>query len=279
GDINRDSDLTNANGPMTTSSFTVTSGQMKCDIGAGFYPMAVTGNLVWVDENLNGIQEYTEPVVEGVIVRAKDASTHEVINSAVTDHNGQYELDYLEKGDVYLAFELPSTYNQYVPTVPRNGADNEDSDVDGSYGQRTTRMFSMESAMTNMDIDLGIVYSPLPVQWLDVFAKNRGQYHVITWATAREVNTDYFVVERKLAGEPSFTALPGVVKAAGYSDKRVQYDFNDDSVETSGAYTYRIKQVDLDGTVTYSKEVSLVRNDSRRVGMYPNPAKGFTLLQ
>ena len=60
GDPNRDSDLTNANGPMSTSNFTVFSGQMKCDIGAGFYPMATTGNTVWIDENLNGIQEGNE---------------------------------------------------------------------------------------------------------------------------------------------------------------------------------------------------------------------------
>ncbi|MBL0100676.1 MAG: hypothetical protein IPP49_12080 [Saprospiraceae bacterium] len=36
-----DSDLTNANGISTTDKFTVLSGQMRCDLGAGDYPQAI----------------------------------------------------------------------------------------------------------------------------------------------------------------------------------------------------------------------------------------------
>ena len=46
-----DSDITNANGPTTTDMFTVLSGQSVCDLGAGFYPQALVGNLVWNDLN------------------------------------------------------------------------------------------------------------------------------------------------------------------------------------------------------------------------------------
>ena len=136
GDPNRDSDLTNANGPMSTSNFTVFSGQMKCDIGAGFYPMATTGNTVWIDENLNGLQEGNEQNVEGVIVEARNIQTNEVLATSLTDHNGNYEMDYLERGGVYFRFELPSDYHSYSPTIARNGQDNIDSDVCLLYTSR-----------------------------------------------------------------------------------------------------------------------------------------------
>ena len=39
---NKDSDLNNANGVLTTSSFYISSGQTKLDLAGGFYPMAVS---------------------------------------------------------------------------------------------------------------------------------------------------------------------------------------------------------------------------------------------
>jgi uncharacterized repeat protein (TIGR01451 family) len=276
GDSNRDSDLTNANGPMSTASFTVFSGQMKCDIGAGFYPMAVTGNTVWIDENINGIQEGNELNIEGVIVEARNVQTNELMATSVTDHNGNYEMDYLERGGVYFRFELPSGYTQYTPTVARNGQDNVDSDVDGTYGPGTTRMFVMEPSMANMDIDFGVALSPLPVDWLNVSARKTDNHHLVSWATAREVNASHYVVERRRNNETGFTALPGEVKAKGYSNKREDYSYTDKDIAVGGIYVYRVKQVDVDGKYTYSNEVSVVQNTINSVDIYPNPAKGMT---
>src|SRR5690606_31251285 len=98
----RDSDLTNANGPATTNTFTVLSGQDKCDIGAGFYPQAIAGNLVWLDENLNGIQDSDELRIAGALVQAMDANSHEMLVETQTEADGSYELGYIEKRNIYL---------------------------------------------------------------------------------------------------------------------------------------------------------------------------------
>jgi uncharacterized repeat protein (TIGR01451 family) len=278
GDPNRDSDLTNANGPMTTGSFTVMSGQMKCDIGIGFYPMAVTGNTVWIDQNSNGIQDFNESKVEGVVVEARDVYTNEVIKSTVTDHNGNYEMDYLETGEVYFKFSLPAAYSDYAPTTPNAGADDEDSDVDGSFGPRTTRLFVMESSLTNMDIDFGILQGVLPVDWLFVRAVKENEQHTITWATAREVNTSHYIVERKRQGELEFVELPGRVAAKGYSTKREDYVYADKDIRKSGLYTYRVKQFDLDGKYMYSDEVTVMQHAENQIDLYPNPAKNSSNL-
>ncbi|MFZ1703205.1 MAG: SdrD B-like domain-containing protein, partial [Saprospiraceae bacterium] len=278
GDPNRDSDLTNANGQMTTTTFNVSSGQMKCDLGFGFYPMAVTGNTVWIDQNINGIQEGNEPRVEGAFVEARDVVTNAVLKTAITDHNGNYEMEYLERGNVYFRFELPSDYSGYVPTLPRAGQDNEDSDVDGSFGSRTTRQFEMEPTMANMDIDFGIVQGVLPVDWLFVNGKKENNHHLITWATAREVNTSHYVLERKRQNEKEFSPLSGTIPAKGYSSKREDYSALDNDVSAAGLYTYRIKQIDFDGKFTYSNEVRLSNLEKTSMDIYPNPAKSLTNL-
>ncbi|MBK8818723.1 MAG: T9SS type A sorting domain-containing protein [Saprospiraceae bacterium] len=137
-------------------------------------------------------------------------------------------------------------------------------------------MFIMEPSMANMDIDFGIAQSPLPVDWLNISAKKVEDHHLISWATAREVNASHYVVERKRNNETNFTALPGEVKAKGYSNKREDYNYADKDVALGGIYVYRVKQVDTDGKYTYSNEVSVVQNAVSSIDIYPNPAKGMT---
>ncbi len=270
-----DSDITNANGASSTASFTVTSGQEKCDLGAGYYPMAVAGNLVWRDDNQDGVQDEDEPKVAGVVVQAYEAQTNTMVAETTTDENGQYTLDYLEKGDIYVKFEVPSGYSA---TVARVTADNKDSDVDHSYGQNTTRMFTMSSGMVNENIDLGIAFGVLPVEWLDVDAIRVNNTHVVSWRTAKEVNVDYYIVERRLAKETEFTQIPGKVAANGNTNAVQAYSLIDNDVASSGVYIYRVKQVDFDGKYTYSKLVSVAHQGENAIELYPNPAKGETNL-
>ncbi|MGB4960612.1 MAG: SdrD B-like domain-containing protein, partial [Saprospiraceae bacterium] len=121
-----------------TEPFVVNSGDTKTDIGAGFYPMATAGNLVWSDSNLNGIQEANEPTVSGVKVEAIDLTTGAVVSTTSTDANGTYHLEYLEKQQYFMRFSPPSGYGA---TVPRATVDELDSDVDHSHGPNTTRAF------------------------------------------------------------------------------------------------------------------------------------------
>ncbi|MBL0100669.1 MAG: hypothetical protein IPP49_12045 [Saprospiraceae bacterium] len=158
-----DSDLTNANGAASTDKFTVISGQMKCDLGAGFYPQAIAGNLVWRDDNQNGVQETSEARMEGVKVEAVEVSTGAVKATATTDIDGTYTLDYLEKQQYYLKFTPPTGYSA---TVARATSDDKDSDVDHSFGPNTTRAFDMQPASINENIDMGLAFGALPVDWL-----------------------------------------------------------------------------------------------------------------
>jgi hypothetical protein len=271
-----DSDITNENGQGTTATFTVLSGQEKCDLGAGYYPMAVAGNLVWRDDNQDGVQNANEPKVSGVVVQAFNAQTNTKVAEATTDEEGKYTLDYLERGDIYVKFQVPAGYSA---TAARVAADNVDSDVDHSYGPNTTRMFAMSSGLVNENIDLGIAFGVLPVEWLDVDAKRVNNTHVVSWRTAKEVNVDYYVVERRLANENVFTQIPSKVAAAGNANTVHAYSHIDIDVASSGVYIYRVKQIDFDGKFTYSKLVSLNHQGDNVIELYPNPARNDANIQ
>ena len=271
-----DSDITNANGLTTTDKFTVLSGQQKCDLGAGFYPQAQVGNLVWNDTNANGVQEASEPIVSGVLVQAVVAATGQVMSESVTGQDGTYKLENIEKADVFIRFAPPAGYGA---TAARVTDDSRDSDVDHSYGANTTRLLSMQPSMENFNIDMGVVFGVLPVDWLDINAVRKDDTHIISWTTAREVNVSHYEVERKLDGQKDFETLPEKVEAKGNTTLNTHYSKVDIDVAKPGVYVYRVKQVDFDGKFTYSPLAKVIHVGETSIGLYPNPARTSTSLE
>jgi len=270
-----DSDLTNANGIGTTNVFTLNSGLSKLDIGAGYYPMALAGNLVWLDVNQNGIQEVNEPKMSGVTVKAYDAATHEMIKETQTDINGEYIFDYLQKKDVYLKFNVPA---QYSATVPSATSDDKDSDVDHTYGPNTTNKYLMQSGVTNNSIDMGIMFGVLPVDWVYVKAKRRDGIHYINWATQREVNLSHYEIERKISEKGEFVSLGFKIAPDASPNAVHEYTAVDLDTELTGYYYYRVKQVDFDGKFTYSDIVYVSYVNESDIILYPSPSVNETNL-
>lgn len=265
----KDSDITNANGKGTTNSFTVASGQNKLDIGAGYYPMAIAGNLVWLDENANGFQEANEPKVQDVKVEAFDANTNELLGQAISNTEGVYKIEYLEKRDVYYRFTPPAGLGA---TIYDSNDDKMNSDVDHSHGLNTTRAIRMEPGENNINIDLGLSFGALPLNWESVNVWRADQSHIVNWATSKEINVDYFLVERLGPDENSYEVVSPKIRANNVSSVLNKYVFEDKDVNKSGIYYYRIKQVDFDGRSAYSKDVNIRYSTEDFALVYPNPA-------
>lgn len=112
--------------------------------------------------------------------------------------------------------------------------------------------------------------SLLPVELLAFNAiLNEGQVK-LDWQTATEINNDYFVIERSNDGRSwkKFDTVAGM----GNSDVIQSYSAIDEQPYTGLSY-YRLKQVDYDGSFTYSPLVS-IKNDAsnkEQVLAYPNP--------
>lgn len=105
--------------------------------------------------------------------------------------------------------------------------------------------------------------SVLPVELTSFTVTTEGGKNHLTWATASETNNKGFDIERSRDGE-TFQAI-GTVKAIG---KAGNYNFTD-AEPVNGTNYYRLRQIDNDGTETYSKVVSVNNKGGKSLKVYP----------
>ena len=121
------------------------------------------------------------------------------------------------------------------------------------------------------------VAAPLPVTLLDFTAQAQGTAVALTWHTASEVNSARFEVERSLDGT-SFTTLGSVV-ARGTSTTATSYAYRDAALPAHATLLYyRLRQVDLNGTVTYSPVRTVALAKASGLALFPNPAHATATL-
>ncbi|MBE0539343.1 MAG: choice-of-anchor J domain-containing protein, partial [Ignavibacterium sp.] len=111
----------------------------------------------------------------------------------------------------------------------------------------------------------------LPVE-LTSFSANVNNSNVnLDWSTATETNNNGFQIERSAVGG-SYQVI-GFVAGYGTTTEAKHYSFVDQNV-AAGNYTYRLKQVDFNGTFEYSNtiEVEVIGVKEFALGQnYPNP--------
>jgi hypothetical protein len=115
--------------------------------------------------------------------------------------------------------------------------------------------------------------SPLPIKLLYFKASIAGDEVVTEWATAEEVNNDYFTVEKSSDGE-TFTE---VAKVSSLGDTKTGHHYSTNDVDPyPGLSYYRLKQTDFDRKYTYSKVVAVQYDGVTSVLLraYPNPSTG-----
>jgi hypothetical protein len=117
----------------------------------------------------------------------------------------------------------------------------------------------------------GIGDNPLSVEWSSFVASPNAQGVKLLWETCCEVNNAGFEVERK---QPTTDwQMIGFVQGRGTTSEVQRYAFNDNAAP-SGSVLYRLKQVDFDGTYSYSPIVETVVGAPTTFALnqnYPNP--------
>ena len=118
---------------------------------------------------------------------------------------------------------------------------------------------------------------PLPVELTSFSASFiSGDVHM-KWTTATELNNRGFEIQRS-DGEDFVTI--GFVKGSGTTTEPHSYSFVDAKVET-GVYSYRLKQIDLNGEFTYSNiiEIDIAAPLTFALSQnYPNPFNPTTTI-
>ena len=274
-----DSDVTNRFGPGTTDEITVLSGGEECEIGAGYYPMGTIGDYIWRDFNHNGMRESNEEGVAGVVVRAFNSEGIEVA-STVSDADGNYMLSDLGKDNYYLRVEPPVGM---IVSIPNAGTDEAlDSDIDGSNGENTTPLYQVNPGEHIANVDIGLVFGVLPVEWLDVWGEQRDAYNYIEWTVTSEINVSHYEVQKTSSSSAFDWESIGRVSFNDEESLIKKYSFNDSQISFNDFDYYRIAQVDLNGRINYSQIISIKNSNSDiepSLRLYPNPAVNYVNLQ
>ncbi len=117
----------------------------------------------------------------------------------------------------------------------------------------------------------GIGDNPLSVEWSSFVAIPNAQGVKLLWETCCEVNNAGFEVERK---QPTTDwRAVGFVQGRGTTSEVQRYVFSDNAAP-SGSVLYRLKQLDFDGTFSYSPIVETVVSAPTTFALnqnYPNP--------
>lgn len=140
--------------------------------------------------------------------------------------------------------------------------------IDYVYAAGTTGSFNQGVQQPNLS-------SSVPVTMLDLKATKQQAKVILDWSTATESNSSHFIVEHSSNGI-EYDQL-NRVQAAGNSSTLRQYTSNDEHPYTGWNY-YRIKEVDLDGKVMYSKVAAVAFDKTTTAVVYPNPTSGDVTL-
>ncbi len=124
---------------------------------------------------------------------------------------------------------------------------------------------------------------PLPVELAAFTATAKGPDAQLAWTTASEKNNDHFDVERSLNGT-DFRKF-SEVRGQGSSTRATAYALTDAGIgaTATGPVYYRLRQVDADGSSSYSpvRVLKFVAGPATEAGfrLYPNPAQQRVALE
>ncbi len=117
----------------------------------------------------------------------------------------------------------------------------------------------------------------VPVELSSFTASTSNGNVVLNWTTATETNNKGFEVQRSNGGEYQTIAF---VQGNGTSTQQHSYTYSDQKVE-NGNYSYRLRQVDFDGTSEYSQVVEVSVSNPIEFNLaqnYPNPFNPSTKI-
>jgi hypothetical protein len=237
---------------------------------------ASIGDFVWIDNNLNGIQDAGEPGLSNVEVVLYDSLLN-IIESKYTDDSGAYHFNNIiipEAGSktFIVGFNnIPPNY-AYTNLITDSSGRYLNSKPDTISGR--TKPFVLHAGEVLKDIDGGIKNAPGVVLPLIINQFN-GNYSdgfiQLGWNTYSEINIEHFDVERSTDGI-NFRQIGKVSTVSGQLNSNANYTYLDITAQRGTNY-YRLAMVDNEGNYSYTKTI-MVNVDIKGISVmivYPNP--------
>jgi hypothetical protein len=152
--------------------------------------------------------------------------------------------------------------------------------------------YSMDMEITTNDPVHPLMVVPItmtidnevPVELVSFNAEMVDGNVVLNWSTATETNNNGFQIEKReksaVKGQTEFSNV-GFVSGKGTTTEKTFYSYSDKN-EKPGTYLYRLKQIDFDGTFSYSNEIEVEITGPKDYALYqnyPNPFNPSTTIK
>ena len=115
--------------------------------------------------------------------------------------------------------------------------------------------------------------SSTPVKWLSFNARTEKDEILLEWTTASEQDNSHFEIEVSKNPKAGFQKTGSLKSKAGNSNTPVSYSFKHPKKGNIGTLYFRLKQVDIDNTSSYSRTIAVALPSSMQaeISLAPNP--------
>jgi hypothetical protein len=126
--------------------------------------------------------------------------------------------------------------------------------------------------------------APLPVELTSFNVSSKGDKILLSWQTATEIDNFGFDIERRIVSKYKNEEWKkiGFAEGHGNCNSPRYYSFDDKEVYNFCNYSYRLKQINTDGSFSYSDETDIAINFPGKYHLYqnyPNPFNPSTVLR
>jgi hypothetical protein len=192
------------------------------------------------------------------------ATQNNLAKAFSVDGNGNFNWP----GNIVTFSTVVSSKSRLVSDIYNNGT----SALAWSDGRQDNGGIYAQNIQANGSFG-GIV----PVELISFSAIQNGKDIILEWQTVTETNNSGFEIQR--LNDDRWEQI-GFVPGFGTTTERHHYSFIDDNV-SSGFYHYILKQIDFDGSFSYSNTVELeitAPSEYQLYQNYPNPFNPSTLI-
>lgn len=166
------------------------------------------------------------------------------------------------------------------PAVPDLGPISNPAATDIEPGAISFRKYNAAQDLIVDGIRIGTQWSDVvPVELVSFVASVSGNNVTLNWTTATEVNNSGFEILRSTQ-ENSWESI-GYIQGYGTTTENHIYSFTDQGL-AEGNYSYKLKQIDFNGSFEYSNIVNVDVANPINFGLYqnyPNPFNPTTSIK
>ena len=135
-------------------------------------------------------------------------------------------------------------------------------------------IFKWNLARLFLNVDIGMIEGAVPLDLISFTGVVKNDHHLLEWTTTNEINVDRMIIERA-KDAVNFDSI-GFKLSLGNNAILNSYQFEDHDVYANEIFYYRLKILDIDGTVSFSNTISLMSEEynKARILISPNPTQG-----